>query len=140
MVLTIPGARTVLVANYIDFNAFPATYNSAGYNAANAKTYNSDLTASLQKLVSSLSSRLRAGFVDVTALYHDVVANPAKFGFDAKYLNPPTACLTGVYSSEKRPRQLCDDPVRHFFFDSYHPTKHVHALFGDLFVKTIRAF
>lgn len=84
-------------------------------------------------------SSFKVRFVDVAEIFHSIEADPAKYGFDPKYLNPPTACLTGVYTSEGVPRNLCSDPEKHAFFDGYHVTKEVHTLIGKKFEKAILA-
>lgn len=136
--LTSPGAKNIIVASYNDINFFPATYNSPDYNTANVKSYSADLGSGLKALVQNYNKRARAAFVDVDALFRSIIADPEKFGVDKKYIDPPTACLTGVYTSEGVSRHLCSDPERHIFFDSYHPVKEVHARVGKLFDEAIK--
>lgn len=134
------GARTVLLANYYDINTAPATYNSEYYSTANAKSFNAELTTQLKMLARRYScSTFKVRFVDISEIFHSLETDPAKFGFDEKYLNPPTACLTGVYTSEGVPRNLCSDPEKHVFFDGYHVGKEVHALIGQKFEDAILA-
>jgi phospholipase/lecithinase/hemolysin len=90
--------------------------------------------------VAGYSAYANTAFVDVGALFRNIMAHPAKYGIDEKYVNPPTACLTGVYTSEGLSRHLCSDPEHHLFFDSYHPGKQVHNMIGELFEEAINGF
>ena len=128
------------MANYNNMTTFPATYNSSYYNIPSVRSFSDDLTTGLRStLVDFSATHPHAHFAlaDVGALFHNIIANPAKFGIDEKYVNPPTACLTDVYNSEGVTRHLCSDPERHLFFDSYHPVREVHALIAELFLKAI---
>ncbi|RSM13234.1 hypothetical protein CDV31_005938 [Fusarium ambrosium] len=88
-------------------------------------------------IAAGYSAFFQTAFIDVGALFSDIIERPTKYGIDQKYVDPPTACLTGVYTSEGVPRHLCSDPERHLFFDSYHPVKEVHEMMAKMFVKAI---
>ncbi|KAK9418995.1 putative Phosphatidylcholine-sterol acyltransferase [Seiridium unicorne] len=133
------GAKNIIVANYNDITTFPATHNSSDYNVPSVKSYAEDLTDGLKNVVATYSAYAKTAFVDVGALFRNITEQPAAYGIDGEYVNPPTACLTGVYTSEGVPRNLCGDPERHLFFDSYHPVKEVHALIGQMFEAAIVA-
>lgn len=96
------------------------------------------LTKGLEQIAAGYSAYAKTAVVDVQDLFNDMFSDPEAYGFDEDYVNPPTACLTGVYTSEGVPRHLCSDPEKHIFFDSYHPVKEVHALVAKLFVKSIK--
>ncbi|KAK6072357.1 GDSL-like Lipase/Acylhydrolase [Seiridium cupressi] len=133
------GAKNIIVANYNDITTFPATHNSSDYNIPSVKSYVEDLTDGLKDVVATYSAYAKTAFVDVGALFRNITEQPAAYGIDGEYVSPPTACLTGVYTSEGVPRNLCGDPERHLFFDSYHPVKEVHALIGQMFEAAIVA-
>ncbi|KAM0438686.1 hypothetical protein ACHAPT_001442 [Fusarium lateritium] len=138
--LYLAGVKTLILANYNNATTFPATYNSSDYNIPSVQSYVGDLTVGLKNIVSGYSPYTKATFIDVGTLFKDIVQRPAAFGIDKKYVDPPTACLTGVYAGEGVPRHLCSDPERHLFFDLYHPVKEVHAMIGNLFIEAIHGF
>lgn len=135
-----PGAQNIIVANFNDATTFPATYNSSYYNIPSVRTFNDDLTVALKKTMACYSACINTAFVDISALFHNITTEPAAYAIDERYVNPPTACLRGVYKSEGVPRSMCSDPERHLFLDSYHPVKEVHALIGKLFEDAINGF
>lgn len=119
---------------------FPATFNSSYYNIPSVRVFSDELSIGLENTVAAYSAYAQVALVDVGTLFRRITANPAAYGIDEKYVNPPTACLTGVYTSEGVPRHLCSDPEHHLFFDSYHPVKEVHALIAGMFQKTIKSW
>lgn len=126
------------MVNYNNINTFPATFNVSDYNTPNVKSYSDDLSGGLKELLADYSSYITTAFIDVGSLFHSITSDPAKYGISEEYVDPPTACLVGVYSGEGVPRHLCNDPEKHLFFDSYHPVDRVHALIGDMFVSEIK--
>ncbi|KAF5975030.1 phosphatidylcholine-sterol acyltransferase [Fusarium bulbicola] len=134
------GAKTIILANYLNATTFPATYNSSAYNVPSVQDYVPALTKGLEQIAAGYSAYAKTAVIDVQDLFNDMFSDPEAYGFDEDYVNPPTACLTGVYTSEGVPRHLCSDPEKHVFFDSYHPVKEVHALVAKLFVESIEGF
>lgn len=131
------GAKNIILANYLKITSFPATYNSSDYNIPSVEVYNTDLTQGLKNIAAAYSAYAKTAVVDVGGLFQSINSNPEAYGIRKEYVNPPTACLTGVYTSEGVPRHLCSDPEKHIFFDSYHPVKEVHALIAGLFERAI---
>lgn len=117
---------------------FPATYGMSEYDFADS--YARGLNTGLNNIVAGYSAYMTVGFIDVQALFADITNDPAAYGIDEKYVNPPTACLQGAYPSEGVPRTLCDDPERHLYFDVYHPVKEVHARISTLFQEKLSSF
>lgn len=138
--LYLAGIKRLVLANYNNATTFPATYNSSDYNVPSVQAYVGDLTIGLKNTAAGYSAFLQTAFVDSGALLLDIMERPAKYNIDQTYVDPPTACLTGVYSSEGVPRHVCNDPERHLFFDSYHPVKEVHAMMAKMFIKAIQGF
>ncbi|EKJ74733.1 hypothetical protein FPSE_05068 [Fusarium pseudograminearum CS3096] len=134
------GAKKIILANYLKITTFPATYSSPDYDIPSVEVYSSALTQGLKNIAAAYSAYAQTAVIDVGGLFEDITSDPETYGFDEKYLNPPTACLTGVYTSEGVPRHLCNDPQKHVFFDSYHPGKEVHALIAKLFEQEIHQF
>jgi phospholipase/lecithinase/hemolysin len=128
------------LANYLKATTFPATYNSSDYNTPSVEVFSSDLTQGLKNIAAAYSAYAQTAVIDVGGLFEDIALDAEAYGFEEKYVNPPTACLTGVYTSEGVPRNLCSDPEKHVFFDSYHPGKEVHALIAEMFGQEIRSF
>ncbi|KAJ4318506.1 hypothetical protein N0V84_006832 [Fusarium piperis] len=136
--LYLAGITALILANYNNATTFPATYNSSGYNVPTVQAFVGDLTIGLKDIATGYSPFIQTAFVDIEALFLDITRRPAKYNIDRKYVDPPTACLTGVYRSEGVPRHLCSDPERHLFFDSYHPVKEVHVMMAKMFIKAIQ--
>jgi phospholipase/lecithinase/hemolysin len=134
------GAKNIILANYLKITTFPATYNSSDYNIPSVEVFSSDLTQGLKNIAAAYSGYAKTAVVDVGGLFQNITFSPEAYGIKKEYVNPPTACLTGVYTSEGVPRRLCSDPEKHIFFDSYHPVKEVHALIADLFENAIHDF
>lgn len=134
------GASNIILANYLKITTFPATYNSSTYDIPSVEVFSKDLTKGLKNIAAAYSAYAQTAVVDVGGLFEDIATDPETYGFEDKYVNPPTACLTGVYTSEGVPRHLCSDPEKHVFFDSYHPVKEVHALIAELFEEKIHGF
>lgn len=132
------GIQNLILANYNNATTFPATYNSSDYNTPSVQAFVGDLTIGLIDIAAGYSGFFRTAFVDIGALFLDIMERPTRYNIDQKYVDPPTACLTGVYTSEGVPRHLCSDPERHLFFDSYHPVKEVHAMMAKMFIKAIQ--
>jgi phospholipase/lecithinase/hemolysin len=136
----IVGARNIILANYNEFDTFPATYNSSYYNIPSVQAFDDDLSTGLVNIAAAYSAYAKTAFVDVRQLFRNITAQPSAYGINEAYVDPPTACLVGVYTSEGVPRHLCSDPERHVFFDSYHPVTQVHALIAKMFEDAIRSF
>ncbi|KAH7239239.1 hypothetical protein BKA59DRAFT_273926 [Fusarium tricinctum] len=134
------GAKNIILANYLKITTFPATHNSSDYNIPSVEVFNTDLTQGLKNIAAVYSAYAKTAVVDVGVLFQSINSNPEAYGIKEEYVNPPTACLTGVYTSEGVPRHLCSDPEKHVFFDSYHPVKEVHALIAGLFENAIHDF
>ncbi|KAF4948920.1 hypothetical protein FGADI_9204 [Fusarium gaditjirri] len=134
------GAKNIILANYLNATTFPATYNSSAYNVPSVQAYAPALTKGLEQIAAGYSAYAKTAVIDVQNLFNDLFSDPEAYGFDEDYVNPPTACLTGVYTSEGVPRHVCSDPEKHIFFDSYHPVQEVHALVAKLFVESIEGF
>lgn len=137
ILISVIGARNIILGNYNDVEAFPGTYNVSEYQTDNAKSYMDDLSIGLRNIVGAYSAYANPVLVEAQTLFRNMAANPAEYSIDEKYVRPPTACLQGAYGSQER--SLCSDPERHLFFDAYHPVKEIHAAIGRLVEDKIRA-
>ncbi|PQK07920.1 hypothetical protein BB8028_0001g00010 [Beauveria bassiana] len=131
------GAKTVILADYGDIATFPATYDSPTYNVSSVHVFNGELADELRDMVRRYSTCANIAFVNVGRLFQSIFKHPTAFHIEAEYVDPPTACLTGIYPSEGVQRRLCSNAERHLFFDVYHPVKEVHGLIGTMFMEAI---
>lgn len=138
ILISVIGARNIILGNYNDIETFPGTYNISDYESDNVKSYMDDLSIGLRNVVGAYSAYANTALVEAQTLFRNIAANPTEYRIDEKYVHPPTACLQGAYGSQGR--SLCSDPEHHLFFDSYHPVKEVHAAIGKLVEDKIRAF
>ncbi|MBW7981015.1 autotransporter outer membrane beta-barrel domain-containing protein [Enterobacillus tribolii] len=75
--------------------------------------------------------------VDVNALFNEVVANPAQYGFAN---TAGFACPTGVSSARCSSAMSGFDSSKPFLFaDDFHPTPAAHALIGDYMASVLNA-
>lgn len=80
-----------MLGNYPPVDRFPATYGLAEYDFGNeyAKSFN----IGLWNIVAGYAAYVKLGLVDVGALFEDIFADPAQYGIDEQYIDPPTAGL-----------------------------------------------
>jgi len=69
-------------------------------------------------------------FLDDNAWFVEQLKNPENVGQQTS--NGP--CAWGIGNTT-----ACDDPENHFFWDSYHPSKEVHAAFGAWATEQIKS-
>ncbi|KAJ4305393.1 hypothetical protein N0V90_000924 [Kalmusia sp. IMI 367209] len=130
------GAKHFLLANYPPVSTFPATYGEAPYPRI-GPAYASSLDQGLSNIQAAWSAYVHVRIVHVQRLFADVVKQPQKYGVEASYVDPPVACLEGIYGTGER--KLCTDPERHLFWDGYHPVAWVHERIAVLFEKALGA-
>lgn len=94
---------------------FAFVYNSTDAELAAYDRFATDIKGNLTALVAD-EARSSLTIVDLDSLFNYVEVNPAGFGIDPRYVDPPTACLQGSYAGTG-PRSLCDDAQRHLWFD-----------------------
>ncbi|WAO94734.1 Hypothetical protein NCS54_01233200 [Fusarium falciforme] len=88
------GIQNLILANYNNATTFPATYNSSDYNIPSVQAFAGDLTIGLIDIAAGYSGFFRTAFVDIGALFLDIMERPTRYNIDQKYVDPPTACLT----------------------------------------------
>ncbi|CAO0803744.1 unnamed protein product [Mucor circinelloides] len=112
------GAKNFLIMNVIPFDQFPQVAKKDRKFAKKLITdYNALLQAQLPKSIPHADIK----FLDDHAWFLEQLKHPEKFG--QKTSNGP--CAWGVGNTT-----ACDDPENHFFWDSAHPSKEVHAALG----------
>ncbi|PSB60300.1 GDSL family lipase [Chroococcidiopsis cubana CCALA 043] len=114
------GAKNILVANLPDLGQLPATRSSINSASLSGLTlaHNQSLRRSL-KLLSQQYPDLQLITLDANALYREVIANPAAFGFT----NVTSAYLSGSGA--------CGNPDQFFFWDDLHLTTAAHQIIGE---------
>lgn len=138
------GARKFLIVNSPDMGLTPA-FNpplnipaAAGYGTCFSLLYNLGTLSGplpgcafppgipgLKDILDGLEGSLPGvNFVrlDVFTAFHEIVANPAQFGF----MNVTDACVM-----PEQPPFSCKKPDKYFFWDGIHPTKAAHAILAD---------
>jgi phospholipase/lecithinase/hemolysin len=122
------GAKNILVANLPDLGQLPATRSSIKSASLSELTlaHNQSLRRSL-KLLSQEYPDLQLITLDANALYQEVIANPAAFGFT----NVTSACLPGFHA--------CGNPDQFFFWDGIHPTTAAHRIIGERAFSVLEA-
>lgn len=109
------GAQTILVPGLPDLGLTPSLSGGPLQAAASmlSAQFNDRLRAELLVFDSAI-------YFDTSALLHEIVANPAAYGFT----NVTEACFDGM--------AVCDpDPLNwnlYLFWDSVHPTTHAHKI------------
>lgn len=68
-------------------------------------------------------------FLDDNAFFEDLIANANKLGLNTD--NGP--CDPGIGKTN-----VCDDPTKHFYWDSYHPEAKAHKAFGEWALKNLK--
>ena len=126
------GAKQIILLDCPSLDLLPADYVEDSSTKTYLKNYTAEYNLELLAIAAKWAPYIQITVIQVSKLFADIFVNPAKYGILPKYVNPPTACLQGIYPSEGVPRSLCSDPTEHLFFDVYHPVKEVHARIGAL--------
>lgn len=119
--LTAEGAENIIVVNLPDLGQTPQerVLPTAANLTALTNSHNSNLTAALQTLAQN--SELNIIPLDANALFNEVTAEPARYGFT----NVTESCLN------QRAGTICSNPNEYLFWDGIHPTAAGHALIGE---------
>lgn len=97
--------------------------------------YLRDFNAGLKRDVEAESSGhgWRTAVADLYKTEEYVVRHAARFNMTATR----HACLTGTQKLEHRKRHECSDPHAYAYWDLYHPTAHLHALFAHTALEAV---
>jgi phospholipase/lecithinase/hemolysin len=138
--LVAAGGKGIILANYPYLNLLPAEASLPTNESNPVKNFSTQLTAELKEIIAKWKGTIHIGLADIQVLAVDIFDRPTHYGLDPKTLNPPTACVTGVYEGEGPVRKFCKHPNRHFFFDNYHPTYPIHEQMANVFIEVIEEF
>jgi MYXO-CTERM domain-containing protein len=107
------GAAQIIVPGMPDLGLTPRIQGQGQAAAAQASAVTAYFNAALQ-------SQLPAGatYFDTASLLHQIIANPAAFGFT----NVSDACLSTI---------PCLNPDQYVFWDGIHPTAHTHQIVAE---------
>lgn len=121
------GAENFLVVNLPDLGKIPGTNDSP--QASNLSTLTNLHNLGLDNSLNALSSSYDINIydLDVSALYADAIAEPAKYGFT----NVTDACLSNT--------GICSNPDEYLFWDELHPTDAGHKIISEVAVSRLQA-
>ena len=127
--LTAEGATNFLVVNLPDLGQFPQEKELGTSAATNAlvNSHNSNLRAALQSLAQNPSLNIIP--LDANALFREVVAEPARFGFT----NVTDRCFNQAAGT------FCPNPDQYLFWDGLHPTAAGQRIIADYAAALITA-
>ena len=112
------GAKNFLIINLSPFDKWPIVPD-------NKKKEVGQMIVDFNTLVKDMTPKALPNatfnFLDLHSWMEDKLAHPESVG--QKTANGP--CAWGIGNTT-----ACDDPKKHFFWDSYHPSKEVHAALG----------
>ncbi|MFQ4141737.1 SGNH/GDSL hydrolase family protein [Chlorogloeopsis sp. ULAP02] len=126
--LVTAGAKNILIANLPDLGKLPATRNSPYSSSLSSVTsvHNRELAKSLNFLSQKLDNDTHLIELDVSLLYREAIANPAKFGFT----NVTSPCVNNF--------AVCDNPDKFLFWDDIHPTTVAHRILAEAALKELK--
>jgi phospholipase/lecithinase/hemolysin len=121
--LALGGARHFLVPNMPDLGATPEFLNgpAAPFLSGLTAAFNANLAQQLSLLDAALPNADIVQF-DTAALFRDLLADPAEFGFDVA----DQQCIQNLVNGK------CD-PSRWVFWDGLHPTTSTHQVLAQQF-------
>lgn len=118
-------AKKFLFMSVAPFNYWPVIQNADKPKADRLiKDYNALVESELKKNVLGVDLK----FIDSHAWFVEQLSHPEELGLSIK--NGP--CAWGIGNTT-----VCDDPEKHFFWDSYHPEAKVHKAWGDVAIRQL---
>jgi len=127
--LTAKGARNIIVVNLPDLGKTPQerVQPTAAAISALTNSHNSKLTTALQEIAQNRNINIIP--IDANALFNEVIAQPARFGFT----NVTESCLNQTAGT------LCSNPNQYLFWDGIHPTAAGHRIIGEFAYAVLTA-
>jgi phospholipase/lecithinase/hemolysin len=118
------GAKNIIVPNLPDLGEVPAARNDSQMSTflkALTRDHNNGLAEQLNVLSRTLSQDVNIILFDVYSVFHQVITNPAQFGF------------TNVTDSQlEQAANRQGNTGKFFFWDALHPTTDVHMILAKL--------
>ncbi|MFW6358312.1 MAG: autotransporter domain-containing protein [Chroococcales cyanobacterium] len=126
------GANTLIVPNLPNLGATPLALNTGTSEILSSLTeeHNTLLNQQLQNL--SQNEDLQIIPLDVNAIFNEILANPANFGFT----NVTDACFNTLVTPPSAP---CENPQNYLFWDPLHPSARTHEILGQYAIAVLNA-
>jgi len=126
------GARRFLVPNLPDLSLTPSGLSLLPAQRAGLQALSVGFNAGLAGALNSLSvlPGINIEPFDTFALFNEILADPAAFGFS----NTSMPCITGNLQVGG---SVCADPDSYLFWDSVHPTTAAHEVLGNAFAAAV---
>jgi outer membrane lipase/esterase len=126
-VFTEKGARNIVVVNLFDLGQAPGAQGSVELtNATN--NHNRSLNVALGEIART-NPNLNIIPLDVNALFHEIIAEPSRYGF----VNVTDGYLTEAASG------IGFTPDQYLFIDVIHPTARGHQLIADYAIAVLKS-
>lgn len=126
-IFTSKGASNIVVVNLFDLGKTPGAQGSAELtNATN--NYNRSLNAALGEIART-KPNLNIIPLDVNALFHEIIAEPSRYGF----VNVTNGYLTEAASG------IGFTPDQYLFIDTIHPTARGNQLIADYAIAVLKS-
>lgn len=119
------GAKEFCVMNVPPFYHWPVIQEGDKDKAKKLINDYNDLSKSKFEEIDGINVK----FLDDNAFFEDLIANANKLGLSTD--NGP--CDPGIGKTN-----VCDDPTKHFYWDSYHPEAKAHKAFGEWALKNLK--
>ncbi len=126
-VFTEKGARNIVVVNLFDLGKIPGAQGSVELtNATN--NHNRSLNVALGEIART-NPNLNIIPLDVNALFHEIIAEPSRYGF----VNVTDGYLTEAASG------ISFTPDQYLFIDTIHPTARGNKLIADYAIAVLKS-
>ncbi|KAI8645657.1 GDSL lipase/esterase [Parasitella parasitica] len=119
------GAKNFLIINLSPFDKWPVIPESEKEQVGQMVV---DFNALVKEMTPKALPNATIKFLDIHGWMEDKLAHPESVGQS----NSNGPCAWGIGNTT-----ACSDPEKHFFWDSYHPSKEVHAALGAWAFKQI---
>eukprot|EP00253_Pinus_taeda_P033430 PITA_33430 len=104
-----------------------------------AISFNQKATALLETLKPTLPG-LKMAYIDIYDKLLDIIKNPSKYGFEEVRRG---CCGTGLLEASifcNSGTQMCPDPSKHVFWDSFHPTEKTYNILAQHIFSQVVSF
>lgn len=127
--ITAKGGQNIIVVNLPDLGKTPQErlQPTASSLSALTNSHNSKLNLTLQGIAQNRNLKIIP--IDAYALFNEVLAEPAKYGFT----NVTESCFNQAAGT------LCSNPNQYLFWDGIHPTTAGHNLIGEYAYSVLNA-
>jgi phospholipase/lecithinase/hemolysin len=137
--LAVVGAKDIMVADLPDLGMFPIARSDSqisSFLSEGIKTYNSDLTTTLDFLSQKLGPDINIIPLDLNSLFHEFISNPEEFGFTdvTDYCIQDLTVVAVVLPT----KPVACNPNKFVFWDPVHPTTTTHQLIAEFAFSVLK--